>query len=141
MRKLHALTTGLAGFLGFALLANAQETKSGFGFVGPEIFPIDNQISQLRAADVNGDGKLDLILVNNSRAKINILLNRTGETNETTKAEGNIKRQLNELPPDARFRIESIAYEKRIAALLATDINSEGRTDLIYYGEPKELVV
>ena len=51
------------------------------------------------------------------------------------------KRELNELPPDARFRIDSIASEKRIAGLVVTDLNSDQRPDIAYYGEPKELVV
>ena len=51
------------------------------------------------------------------------------------------KREPNELPPDARFRIESIASEKRIAALVVADLNGDGRPDIAYYGEPKELVV
>ncbi len=142
MRKLQLPAKVLSiSFFGIALLTNAFGTTERFGFAGPEIFPIDNQISQLRAADINGDGKLDLILVNNSRAKINLLINRTGETNTSDRLDKSIKPQLNELPPDARFRIESIASEKRIAALLATDLNSDGLADLVYYGEPKELVV
>src|SRR5688572_9947504 len=59
--------------------SRADTAINRFGFSGPEIFPIDAQISQLRAADINGDGKLDLVLANNSRAKINILINQTGE--------------------------------------------------------------
>ena len=59
----------------------SQTTTNRFGFRGPEIFPIDNQIGQLHAGDIDGDGKLDLVLVNNARAKINLLINRTGNTN------------------------------------------------------------
>ncbi|HKI71565.1 MAG TPA: VCBS repeat-containing protein, partial [Verrucomicrobiae bacterium] len=51
------------------------------------------------------------------------------------------KRELNELPPDARFRIDSIASEKRISSLVVADLNGDGRPDIAYYGEPKELVV
>ena len=51
------------------------------------------------------------------------------------------KREINELPPDARFRIESIASEKRIAAMVVADLNGDGKPDIAYYGEPKELVV
>jgi len=110
-----------------------------FGFTGPEIFPIDNLISQLRVADLDGDGLQDLIVVNNARSKLNLLLNQTGRTNRTAVA--SLKRELNELPPDARFRIESIASEKRISALVVADLSGDGRPDLAYFGEPKELVV
>src|SRR5207253_8247297 len=48
---------------------------NGFGFLGPEIFPIENQISQLRVADLDGDGLNDIVVVNNARSKINLLYN------------------------------------------------------------------
>ena len=111
-----------------------------FAFTGPEIFPIDNQIGHLRAADLDGDGMQDLIVVNNFRSKINLLYNQTGKTNQAA-AKSAFKRELNELPPDARFRIDSIASEKRISSLVVADLNGDGKPDIAYYGEPKELVV
>ena len=110
-----------------------------FGFTGPEIFPIDSAISHLRVADIDGDGLKDVLVVNNARSKITLLLNQTGRTNAVEKAK--LKPELNDLPPDARFRLESIASEKRISSLVVTDLNGDGRPDLAYYGEPKELVV
>src|SRR6266567_2228297 len=86
-------------------------TNTNFGFSGPETYPIDNFVGQLRAADLDGDGLTDLIVVNNSRSKINLLYNQTGKTNQS-ETKTPFKRELNELPPDARFRIESIASEK-----------------------------
>jgi hypothetical protein len=112
-----------------------------FGFAGPEIFPVENQIEQLKAADVDGDGLTDVLVVNNARSKINVLLNQTGVTNKPAKAQAGAKRQINELPPDARFRIDSIASEKRISALAVADLDGDDRPDIAYYGEPKELVV
>jgi FG-GAP-like repeat len=114
-----------------------------FGFTGPEVFPIDPGIALLHAADLDGDGLNDLIVVNNARSKINILYNRTGKTNALAEAvlPKNALRDVNELPPDARFRIDSIASEKRIFALVTGDFNGDGRTDLAYYGDPKELVM
>ncbi len=114
--------------------------KIRFGFTGKESFPIQQGISLLQSADLNGDGLLDIVVANNARSKINLLYNQTGKE----KTDGNqAERQweLNELPPDARFRIDSIASEKRIAALQVADINSDDRPDLVYYGEPKELIV
>ncbi|HWN96793.1 MAG TPA: VCBS repeat-containing protein, partial [Methylomirabilota bacterium] len=125
-----------------AALPFAQAAEDGitFGFSGPETFPIDQAISHLHAKDIDGDGLNDIIIVNNSRSRINVLYNQTGKTNVVA-AMKNAKRELNELPPDSRFRIDSIASEKRIAALVVADLNRDKRPDLAYYGEPKELVV
>ena len=119
----------------------ATTNLNRFGFSGPEIFPIDSQISQLRVADLDGDGLNDLVVVNNARSKINLLYNQTGKTNLTARPKPAGKRELNELPPDSRFRIESIASEKRISCLVVADLNGDGRPDIAYYGEPKELIV
>lgn len=132
---------GLAAAALFSTTVIAADATNRFGFVGPEIFPIDNQIALLRSADLNGDGLNDLIVVNNSRSKINLLYNQTGKTNLSKFPANGEKLELNELPPDARFRIDSIASEKRIASLVVADLNGDGRPDIAYYGEPKELVV
>src|SRR5512140_1093187 len=97
--KVHVLVIayGLASSSGAA----AAQTNR-FGFTGPEIFPIDNQISQLRVADLDGDGLNELVVVNNARSKINLLYNQTGRTNRAAALTMNVKRELNELPPDAR---------------------------------------
>src|SRR5437870_2408068 len=134
-----ALRHGLLVLLTAMSMAQADSSTNRFAFTGPEIFPIDNQIGHLRAADLDGDGLQDLIVVNNFRSKINLLYNQTGKTNKAgVKAAG--KRELNELPPDARFRIDSIASEKRISSLVVADLNGDGKPDIAYYGEPKELV-
>lgn len=141
MKRLLCLVIGAAAAAGMLPAGRAAGTNAGFGFTGPEIFPIDPQISQLHTADLDGDGLNDIIVVNNARSKINILYNQTGKTNLAAKSKAPGKTEMNELPPDARFHIESIASEKRIATLVVTDLNGDGRPDIAYYGEPKELVV
>ncbi len=129
----------LAGF-SFNGSVLAAGTTNVFGFSGHEIFPIDQQISQLHIADLDGDGLNDLIVVNNLRSKINLLYNQTGKTNQAN-ATPLQKLDLNELPPGSRFRIDSVPTEERIAALSVTDINGDKRPDLIYFGDGKDLVV
>ena len=125
----------------FVTLARGGSVETNtFGFTGPEIYPLDSPITLLHAADMDGDGLKDLIVVNNARSRINILYNQTGKTNAPPADDG-LKRDINQLPPDARFRITSIASEKRISSLVVADLNGDGRPDLAYYGDPKELVV
>jgi hypothetical protein len=121
------------------LKSQADGGPNQFGFTGPEIFPIDNGIGHLRAADLNGNGLTDLVIVNNARSKINLLYNQTGADLEMDVKP--VRHELNELPFDARFRLDSISSEKRISSMVLADLNSNGRPDIAYYGEPKELVV
>lgn len=137
MLKTFAVLAGLM----VAESVYSQELTNRFGFSGPEIFPIENQISQLKHADIDADGLEDLVLVNNARSKISLLFNQTGKTNDPAILADRAKREINELPPDARFRIQSIASEKRISSLVVADLNSDKRPDIAYYGEPKELII
>jgi hypothetical protein len=136
----RALFGGVLVWAALAGSIRAEDEQSSFWFGPSEKFPIDDQISLLHAADLTGDGLTDLIVVNNKRSKIDLLYNQTGKTNSGQPRPGE-KREINDLPPDARFRIESIASEKSISSLVVADLNGDGRPDLAYYGEPKELVV
>jgi hypothetical protein len=125
---------------GVSLSAVAEISTNRFGFTGPEIFPIDSQIGMMHGADLDGDGLKDLVVVNNARSKLTLLYNQTGKTNVlSTKSRS--KNEVNDLPPDSRFRIDSIPSEKRIGGMVVTDLNGDGRPDIAYYGEPKELLV
>jgi len=115
-------------------------TTNLFGFSGKEVYPVDQGISQLHVADIDGDGLNDIVLVNNLRAKINLLYNLTGKTNHTDAVPAR-KLELNELPPDVRFKIDSIPSEERISALAVVDLNGDGKPDLAYFGETKDLIV
>ena len=139
-RCLKCFVVALAAVVGFSLSVRAASVTNQFGFSGKEVFPVDQMINNLRVADLDGDGLNDLIVVNNLRSKISLLYNLTGKTNrtDTTPAQ---KPEINDLPPGARFRIDSVPTEERIAALVVTDVNADGRPDLIYFGDTKDLIV
>lgn len=132
----------LAMVLAAAWPGRGSTVTNRFGFSGKEIFPIDYQMSHLQAADIDGDGLLDLVAANNARSKIILLINQTGRTNAPESAPARSRRNPNELLPDARFKIESVASEKRISSLIVSDLDSDGRPDIAYFGsDPRELVV
>jgi hypothetical protein len=128
------------GAFSFHFSTFADTTTNAFGFTGPEIYPIDQQVALLHVADLDGDGLNDIIVANNLRAKINLLYNMTGKTNRT-EANPLHKLELNDLPADSRFRIDSIPADERIAAMDVKDLNGDGRPDIVYYGDQKDLVV
>jgi hypothetical protein len=133
-RCLKCFAVALAAVAGFSISTRAASSTNLFGFSGKEVFPIDQQINNLRVADLDGDGLNDIIVANNLRSKINLLYNLTGKTNRSDTVPAK-KLELNDLPPDSRFRIDSLPTEERIAALAVADVNSDGRLDLIYFGD------
>ena len=133
-----ALSALVFGFI--SSIARAETATNSLGFTGPEIFPIDDGISLLHAADLTGDGLNDLIVANNLRSTIDLLYNQTGKTNNPA-ASFSQSTDINQLPPDARFRLDSIPVDEHIAALAVADLNGNGRPDLVFYGDAKDLEV
>ena len=140
MRAMHCFGCAVVAALVFTAVARGDTVTNTFGFTGKEIYPIDENISLLHAADLTGDGLNDLIVANNLRSKITLLYNRTGKTNDADIKPAR-KLDLNELPPDARFRIDSIPVDERIGSMVVTDLNGDGRPDIAFYGDGKDLEV
>jgi FG-GAP-like repeat len=127
-----------AFFFSFISIVHAANVANSLGFTGHESYPIDEGIGLLHAADLDGDGLNDLIVANNLRSKIDLLYNETGKTNRVATSR---KLEINELPPDARFRIDSIPTDERIGAMVVTDLNGDGKPDIAFYGDGKDLEI
>jgi hypothetical protein len=141
-RILAALT---ALFFSSVFSVRAQTATNIIGFAGPEIYPVDDQIGLLHSADLNGDGLKDLVVVDNLKSKIVLLYNQTGKTNRASTSSADTLESgeagVNELPPDARFRMDSIPTDERVASLVVTDLNGDGRPDIAFYGDNKDLEI
>ena len=128
-------------FFNFVFNGHGKAAAPGLAFTGPEIFPIDQQISLLHAADLNGDGLNDLVVANNLRSKIMLLYNQTGKTNLKAAVDSPQPLEINQLPPGSRFRIDSIPVDEHISAMVVTDLNGDGKPDIAFYGDGKDLEV
>jgi hypothetical protein len=132
----------VASLLSFGFLVYGQTATNMIGFTGPEIFPVDDGIALLHSADLTGDGLNDLLVADNLKSKIVILYNKTGKTNRTdTDTADSGYAGINDLPPDARFRMDSIPTDERIASMAVADFNGDGRPDIAFYGDNKDLEV
>ncbi len=126
------------------LLASLPPTQSEdtslaeyFGFGGLEIVKIDRSAGPMAVADLDGDGFLDLIVVNNHSSRIELHFQKPGVTPDD--AFVTVSR-ANELPEHWRFRRQLISVSHRVSAVVPHDFDGDGLMDLIYAGSPPELV-
>ena len=74
MKRFMILLLGALPAAGiFSHVFPAAAAANPFGFNGPEVFPIEQQISLLHVADLDGDGLNDIVVVNNLHSKIALL--------------------------------------------------------------------
>ncbi|MFI5402759.1 MAG: FG-GAP repeat domain-containing protein, partial [Planctomycetota bacterium] len=115
-------------------MAAAQE----YGFRGMEIYKLDDQTTDLTPADIDGDGLADLVVANNGKAKIEILLRRR-EKVPPKELQG--AKLPNDLQDDQYFERKEILTEKQVLSLAVADLDGDGKLDVAYYGKPEELSV
>ncbi len=126
---------------------NAQQTdldniSAYYGFGEIEIIKLDWGIKDLTVADFNGDGRNDIAVVNNTKAKIELLIQKeTIGPGETDVAVDINDIDVNTITPLTRFDKQSIAVSEKVYSLVCGDLNSDGMADLAFYGEPKGLYV
>ncbi len=134
------VSAGLAGALRDTSAAEepGDNLAQFYGFGRLELYKLQQRSANMLAADLNGDGKTDLVLIDNSNSRLDLLLQRA-KPEAPAKAAGSTK--INAIENDKRFEHKKIAVDREVASLAVGDFNADGRKDLVYFGAPDQLTV
>ena len=121
--------------------ASAEETELAkyYGFKPVEVFKLADRSGNLLTGDLNHDGLTDLILVDNSHSRLDLLLQRNKQPG--TKETPGGRDDVNVIDNDWRFDHKKLPVDHDVAALTLGDFNGDGRTDIVYFGTPDQLVI
>ena len=118
-----------------ALVAGPAAVAGSFQLEGPLVSKVDWNTRGLSAGDLDGDGRADLALINNDRAQIDLLYQRTpAEMKEAarTKLTQNRWEPVLETAP---FLKESVTTGDFMYDLALVDVDGDGMLDLVYTGK------
>jgi hypothetical protein len=124
-----------------AAAASAEEPRLAdyFGFLPLEVYKLDPRINNLQLKDLDGDKVADVVVVNNGRSRIDLLL--SSKKAEPDEPASTAKAEANQVAGDRRMRLVSVPVNKEIVSAQTGDLNGDGKADLAFYGTPAELVV
>ena len=108
-----------------------------YGFRSLEIFKLSMRSNNMQRGDVNNDGLTDVLIVDNSNSRIDLLQQRKTKPTGAPEKDDDV----NAIENDWRFEHRKIPVDKRISALTSGDFNNDGRLDMAYFGAPDRLVI
>ncbi|MEC9031643.1 MAG: VCBS repeat-containing protein, partial [Planctomycetota bacterium] len=116
--------------------SNEPLKEASFGFEGLEIFKVEGAALGLTVADLDSDGRRDLVVANNTEGTIQLFY-QDGKK----KKDGEKPPPRNTVASDSRFRVEKFYTDKKVNSLAVGDFNGDGKPDLAYYCDPPELEI
>lgn len=118
-----------------------QPITAPFGFSEPKVLKLDWSTRALQVSDLDGDGLMDLAVINNDTAQIELLYQRNeGSQRSESKRSLQRNRWVPELE-DAGFDAEKLTIGFPMFDLGVGDLNGDGLVDLAYTARDVPLTV
>ena len=119
-------------------LPSSEEPNLGsyFGFNDLEVIKLGDNPGPAYSADINGDGLEDILVVNNHKSRIDLLLQKEDPSPNTVVE----VTRPNEIPEHWRFEKQRIMVSHKVSSLAIHDFNNDGKLDIIYVANPTHIV-
>ncbi len=110
-----------------------------FGFQPLELYKLEHRIGNLLLKDLDGDKVDDILVSNNGRSRIDLLLSTKKPDDDQSNRP--FRKDPNDLQYDRRMRLASIPVNKEVVSVDTGDFNGDGKPDLVFYGTPAEVEI
>ncbi len=147
MEVFEVRATAFIVVMALAVAANAtvggqEDLSAYYGFGEIEMVRLDWGVMCLRVADLNGDGRNDMVIANNVKARIELLIQKAhiGPDDQAVTVDPN-DIDVNTLTPPTRFEKIGLPVSQKMHSLICGDLDGDGAVDLAFYGDPAGLYV
>lgn len=129
-------------FTSFAGEMDYNDLSAYYGFGEMEMVKLNWGIGGLRIADINGDGRNDILIVNNRKARVEILIQKDAiGPGEPEVSVDPTDFEINAFNPDTRFDDQALSLSQKVYSMTTGDLNLDGMVDVVFYGEPRGLYI
>ena len=112
-----------------------------FQFTGPTIMELDHKTHSMVSADLDNDGRKDLLVANNQEMKLECLYQRTPKELEKEAKESIDQSYIQPIYSDLPFIRKQVLLGEFIYSLNTVDFDNDGMCDIVYTGKTNKLTV